>query len=494
MRNTIRYNNVKAIPFDNYWVQLEFSSDKERELLNKAVSYDIPGAQFNPSVQAGFYTSTKSFLTQANKLPLGLWKSLFFDHKLVCDVGFKSLAFDDIPLYRDNTNYDRRDYQLDAINSVLKQKRGLVCAVVGSGKTLIAAATISYLLERNAKNKVLFIVYDKNILSQSITNFKKYGLKVSQYGDGVKSFEGDIVVATIQSLTRIENPRKILAPFTVCICDESHHSKSKTSKAVMTKLVNVNYFIGLTGTPPKPKSLQLAELMAVLGPVIFEYKMSHGVANGNIAPVKCIFYKLPYDETVKSQVIDRKNYKHIWDKAIKESKQRNKAITDVLKHSVDLLQTPSLILVDRVEHGNMLAETIRTKSNIDVFEMYGQDSIIVRDMKKDALMKDDINVLVSSVIGEGIDMKISPVIAVNASGRKNFISMIQFLGRIVRSNEKFGDFRIYFDFVDTAHPMLKKHSLERIQNCKDTGSDVVICESITDVIREIVSHYNQIKQ
>ena len=125
--------------------------------------------------------------------------------------------------------------------------------------------------------------------------------------------------------------------------------------------------------------------------------------------------------------------------------------------------------------------------------MYGQDSIIVRDMKKEALMSDDINVLISSVIGEGIDMKVSPVIAVNASGRKNFVSMIQFLGRIVRSNETFGGFRIYFDFIDTAHPMLKKHSLERIQNCKDTGSDVILVDSIQDVIVEIVKHYKTLK-
>ena len=484
---------MKATPFDNYWVQLEFSSDKERELLNRAVSYDIPGAQFNPSVQAGFYTSTKSFLTQANKLPLGLWKSLFFDHKLVSDVGFTSLAFDDIPLYRDNTSYDRRDYQLDAINSILKQKRGLVCAVVGSGKTLIAAATISYLLEKNAKNKVLFIVYDKNILSQSITNFKKYGLKVSQYGDGVKSFDGDIVVATIQSLSRIENPRKILTPFTVCICDESHHSKSKTSKAVMTKLVNVNYFIGLTGTPPKPKSLQLAELMAVLGPVMFKYDMQSAVGHGNIAPVKCIFYKLPYDEDVKSQVIDRKNYKHIWDKAIKESNTRNKSITDILKHVISLLDTPSIVMVDRVEHGNLIAEYIRDKSSVNIMEMYGEDSIIVRDMKKASLMNDDINVLVSSVLQEGVDLRISPVIAINASGRKNFINMVQFLGRIVRSNEKFGSFRCYIDFIDNSHPMLKKHSTERVQNCKDTGSEVVICDTMRKVLTEIVLHYKQTK-
>ena len=108
-------------------------------------------------------------------------------------------------------------------------------------------------------------------------------------------------------------------------------------------------------------------------------------------------------------------------------------------------------------------------------------------------MVDDINILVSSVLQEGVDLKVSPVIAVNASGRKNFINMIQFLGRIVRGNEKFGDFRIYLDFIDTAHPMIKKHSLERVQNCRDTGSDVIICDTIPDVLKEILTHYKQVK-
>jgi superfamily II DNA or RNA helicase len=480
---------MRASPFDQYWVQLEFNSDEERARLEKAVSYTVPGSGFNPAFNAGFWNGTKSFLTEGNKLPMGIWKSIFPENKLVVDVRFVDKKFNEIPLYRDNPKYEQRDYQLDAINAILYHKRLIVAAVVGSGKTLIAAATISYLLEQNKNNKVLFVCYDKNILSQSMKNFQAYGLNVTQYGDGIKDLSGDIVVATIQSLSRIEKPRKVLSAFTVCFCDESHHSKSKTSKSVLTRLVNCEYYVGLTGTPFKEKSLQLAELVSVLGPVMYRYGFERAVNDKNIAPVKCIFYKLPYDEDVKGQVIDRKNYKHIWDKAIKDSKTRNKAISTILKHAIDLLETPAIIMVDRVEHGNLIAEDVRNTTKVKLLEMYGQDSVIVRDMKKASLMDDDINVLVSSVLQEGVDLKVSPVIAVNASGRKNFINMIQFLGRIVRNNEKFGDFRIYLDFIDLAHPMLKKHSLERIQNCKDTGSEVVIVDTIQDVIGEVVKHY-----
>jgi superfamily II DNA or RNA helicase len=484
---------MRATPFDKYWVQLEFASNEERIKLEKAVSYTVPGSSFNPAFNAGFWNGTKSFLTEGNKLPAGIFKSIFPDHKLVRDYDHTDLNYVDVPLYRDNPQYERRDYQLEAINTILHHKRMIVAAVVGSGKTLIAAATISYLLEKDSKNKVLFVCYDKNILAQSIKNFKKYGLNVTQYGDGVKDLTGDVVVATVQSLTRIEKPRKVLAPFTACFCDESHHSKSKTSKAVLTRLVNCDYYIGLTGTPFKDKTLELAELMAVLGPVMFQYGFERAVGDKNIAPVKCIFLKLPYDEEVKGQVIDRKNYKHIWDKAIKESKTRNRSMSKILKYTTELLSAPAIVMVDRVEHGNIIGDEIRKIPGVACLEMYGEDSVIVRDMKKASLMTDEINLLISSVLNEGVDLAISPVIAVNASGRKNFINMIQFLGRIVRSNTKFGDFRVYIDFIDTAHPILKKHSLERIQNCKDTGSEVVLCDTLQDVVIEIIKHYKAIK-
>ena len=91
---------MRILPYDNYWCQIEFSSDKERELLNKAVSYEIPGGKFMPSYNAGFTNGTKSFLTQGNKLPLRLMKSIFPENKLVYDKEFIDLSFDDIPLYK----------------------------------------------------------------------------------------------------------------------------------------------------------------------------------------------------------------------------------------------------------------------------------------------------------------------------------------------------------------------------------------------------------
>ena len=110
-----------------------------------------------------------------------------------------------------------------------------------------------------------------------------------------------------------------------------------------------------------------------------------------------------------------------------------------------------------------------------------------------AISKKKIRVLITTVVKEGVDFPISPVVAINASGKKSFINVVQFFGRIVRKNETFGDFRVFIDFIDTAHPLLKKHSDERMIACKDIGAEVIVVETIMDLVKEVVKYYKQVK-
>ena len=103
-------------------------------------------------------------------------------------------------------------------------------------------------------------------------------------------------------------------------------------------------------------------------------------------------------------------------------------------------------------------------------------------------------ILITSVVREGVDFPISPVIAINASGRKSFVNVVQFLGRIVRKNDSFGKFRCYIDFVDTAHPKLKEHSEERIQACLDIGAEVIIVDTLDELLYQIINHYKQMQK
>lgn len=483
---------MKATKHDNRWIHFEFASIEERDMLEKATSYDIPGSQFSASVQSGLWSGQKKFLTASNKLSHGLFKSLFPEHALVYNKDYIPYTFDEIPLFT-RGSWDRRQYQLDAINIILQNRRGIINASVGAGKTLIAAATISKHLELTPKGKVLFVCFDKNILHQTLTNMKKYGFKVSQYGDGVKDLSGDIVVAIINSLANIEKPSNILKNITMCIIDESHHGKSKTSKDILTKLKSCEYYIGLTGTPPKPGTLELAELVNVIGPVIYTYNIETATNAGNIAPVKCFFLKTPFSYETKGRVIYKKKYQYIWDAGIRDSEVRNRTIATTIATLNRLIQPPTLVQVDRTIHGSKIAEQCRLHVDLPVLEMYGSDLVVVRDMKKDYLMKNEINALITSVCGEGIDLPISPVVSINASGRKSFIKQVQGTGRIVRKNDTFGSFRVMIDFVDDCHPLLYEHSLERIETCKNEGWEVVIVDTVDELLRSIITYYKETK-
>ena len=481
---------MKAIEKNNNTLEIIFDNLEQRKKFEKMVSYKVPGGAFSTARKSGLWDGTKTFLTKTNHIKKGLWKSLFPTHSLVYDKMFIPLTFDDIPLY-DNKKIERRDYQLNAINSILQNKYGICAAIMGSGKSLVISGAISYHLSLNSKNKVLFIVYDKNILNQSIKNFTNYGFKVSQFGDSIKDLSGDIIVSTIQSLNNIEKPRTVLKNITFMAADESHHSKSKTSRKIMSKLPNCKYYIGLTATPLTERTLEYAELTSSIGPVIFEYGFTEAIRDNRIAPVKAFFLDLPTNFDLKEEFFGRKNYKLIWDNLIKDNTERNDNISLILKYCVELLETPNLVLVDRIEHGAELYNAIKKHQSLTPTTMYGCDDILMRNFKKNALQADTTNVLISTVVSEGIDFKVSPVVAINASGRKSFIKLIQFLGRITRPNEKFKTFRCYIDFVDKEHGFLLHHSQERIQTCKDFGIEVQICSSVKELMIEVIKHYKK---
>jgi len=482
---------MRIIHSDNYWVQLEFDSEEQRESMVRQTSYYVPGYERSTAYLAGRWTGLKSYLTPANKLPKGLFKSIFNKHSLVYDNHYEDLSFSDIPLYMQNSWITQRDYQLNAVNSAFRNQRGILSLTTGSGKTMISAAIASKHLSESPTNKLLFVCYDINILQQTIKNYAKLGFNVTQYSGTVKDLSGDVIVGTIQSLSRITQPRKVLKNISFVIVDEVHHSKSKTSKDVLTKLPNCNYYIGLTATPHKEKSLALAELMSVIGPVIYEYGYTDAVNQDSIVPVKAFFLKSSISYEQQEKLMFRKNYKVIWDYGIKDNIKRNKLVATLNNTILDLLNTTNLIVVDRVEHGNNILQNTELLSHTRALASFGKDSVLVRDYKKEALMNYDINTLVSNILFEGVDFEISPVVSINASGRQGFIKIIQSLGRITRKNEKFKSFRIYCDFIDRFHPVLTQHSNERMNTCREHGIEVVECDTLNDMLCEIIKHYKQ---
>lgn len=105
---------------------------------------------------------------------------------------------------------DLRDYQIGAIKSIAKHKRGLLDISTNGGKSSIAITAFDLLTPKlNFREKALFIAPNKSIMNQLKDNFEGYlGTKVGVWGDGKKDLEPQIVCATIQSIaSAIKKPK-----------------------------------------------------------------------------------------------------------------------------------------------------------------------------------------------------------------------------------------------------------------------------------------------
>jgi DNA repair protein RadD len=123
-------------------------------------------------------------------------------------------------------------------------KRVVLQAATGFGKTLTAAKIIESALAKNGK--VLFTVPRLSLIDQTVTEFRREGIEdigVIQANHMLTNPLAKVQVASLQTLARREIPQD----FTLVICDECHEMHQ-----VMLDLIDQwqgRHFVGLSATP-----------------------------------------------------------------------------------------------------------------------------------------------------------------------------------------------------------------------------------------------------
>jgi len=137
------------------------------------------------------------------------------------------------------------------VDAVAAHELGVLVAPPGAGKTVMGCAAI-------ARHQVpTLILVDKTPL---VDQWKErlcdhLGLsprEIGQLGGGKKTkLTGRIDLATLQSLTRTDDPAKILPEYGLVIVDECHHVAAKTFAAAI-RSIPARRWLGLTATPKRP--------------------------------------------------------------------------------------------------------------------------------------------------------------------------------------------------------------------------------------------------
>jgi len=118
--------------------------------------------------------------------------------------------------------FQLRDYQQEAVSSVLKHFRktnesAVIVLPTGSGKSLVIAE-----LARLAKRKILVLTHVKELVEQNHQKYESYGVTAGIYSAGLKLRETQhqVTFASIQSAAR--NLDDFSEPYSLIIIDECH--------------------------------------------------------------------------------------------------------------------------------------------------------------------------------------------------------------------------------------------------------------------------------
>ncbi|OQE22984.1 hypothetical protein PENSTE_c009G08117 [Penicillium steckii] len=133
---------------------------------------------------------------------------------------------------RANSSIVLRDYQEECIQSVLEYLKGGhrrlgVSLATGAGKTVIFTQLISRVPPRGARgNKTMIIVHRRELVEQAARHCRLAYPDLSveiEMGNSVATGQGDIIIASVQTLARGRIAKFNPEEFKLILVDEAHH-------------------------------------------------------------------------------------------------------------------------------------------------------------------------------------------------------------------------------------------------------------------------------
>lgn len=206
--------------------------------------------------------------------------------------------------------YNLRPYQEDVYNKIvsaikLKQKKILVLAATGFGKTILAYHISARAISKG--NSVLFTNHRIALAKQTFDKFEYLKPELLQGENKLKDKNSLMIIASLQTLINedITEPK-------IIIIDEVHYGyKGDLVQSLFKKFPNA-YFIGLSATPTDDNDC----LLEGWDSIIDDYQTEDLIKIGALVPFKCFApTDIPevkvkgneYDESDLMEVIEKHN-------------------------------------------------------------------------------------------------------------------------------------------------------------------------------------------
>ena len=470
---------------DNRYVQIKGASRRTIRNLESATSYLVAGFMFSPAFRAKKWDGREHLLKFSTKrgyrAPVGLLgdicDALSAEHtRYELDTGPRERLSKPVS-FRWNTGIELRPYQNDAIAAILTEGAwdygsGLLKMPIRSGKTKTAARLIYELRART-----LFIVPSQMLLHQTYDSLEEAlpGAHISKIGDGQWDDEGDIVVATVQSLTkraggtfvdpetkkkykRKPTPeyKELCRKFDLVIFDEAHHLRGDSWHGVVMDF-HARYRIGLSATIYLTHDREVERgaiwLKACCGDVRYEIEPSELIRQGYLMRQNVELVPIREPEGLK----DRKWSKRLQDDAIYMNSYRNAVCALKAKEKVE--EGMKVLVVSRRHAQVDQLCAMLDEIGMTVEAVTGKEGQRRREELVDGFVSGYTQVLVGTVFGEGIDIPAVEAV-VNAEGGRDVKATVQRQRNMTKAEGKTKC--VFVDMVDLTNEYFAVHSSERV--------------------------------
>jgi len=494
---------MAKIIIKNTTAQLHNETDLDHILaLDKHLSFYVIGAEHTPQFRGYFnkdgdfikWDGFRKLLTPTLQFPIGLVdrvKDFYAGANKQLDIEDKRPPKStgipkDILVNLQKLNKNPYPYQLEILDVIDKNDRGIIKVATGGGKSLIAA-----LIAAKLGKKTIIYVIGKDLLYQFHDFFSQaFDEKIGIVGDG-KCEIHDINIVSIWTvgqalgiekkniLLESDNDEEdvsknkytdilnMLHDTKVHIIDECHMSACETIQQVFKK-TKAEHLYGLSGSPWRDDGADLL-IESVLGRYIVNIPASYLIKNDFLAQPLIRFRVVPsYPYELEKQ------YQSIYKKYVVENDVRNGLVLDATKALVSKgYQT--LVLFSSLKHGKLLYNVFKQHMKCALLD--GSNSKEEREQVKKDLLDHKIDcILASKIFDIGIDIpSLSGLVL--ACGGKSTVKALQRVGRVIRKY-KGKKYAVVIDFIDQA-TYLKEHSKIRYKiYCSEDGFDVNVPKSI----------------
>lgn len=333
-----------------------------------------------------------------------------------CEVIDNRLNLPSVPM---TFKGELRGYQRRVCSEMARYGSGILVAPPGAGKTAIAC----WLIAQKSQPSLL-LCGTVDLAQQLAESVRKWlGIEPGFIGDGQWMVGREVTVALVQSLVaRPEATTELTRQIGLVLLDECHHCPASTFMDIM-QLFPAAYRYGVTATPTRKDGLgPFTE--AVIGPI--RAKVTHQDlerAGVLIRP------RLQWVET-------NFRYSYMGDYAkmlttLVKDEARNRLILDVIGQELRE-GFRCLVLTERVNHAELLAQELEKVAPGKVFCMTGQVSSTKREEALEGLRKGSLLCLVATKLAdEGLDVPQLERLFLVTPARAE-AKVMQRLGRLMR--------------------------------------------------------------